>query len=142
VTPSLIDNECVQLQDNTQINKKQKCQENAVLLTYNEPTSLQPILPSDPVPALIDSLSESLTIPPPTQMIPHSQTIEPTPGETASDCPNQENLITETNEFTHHSQESINNDHNSFEIEHPSNWHLMSGRAKNHWRQKHKSKGK
>ena len=87
-------------------------------------------------------------------MIPQSQTIEPNPDETASDSPNQESTVTKTHDIAHHpippidqtfesqSQDSINNDHTPIEAERPSNWHLMSGRAKNNWSKKHKSKGK
>jgi hypothetical protein len=36
--------------------------------------------------------------------------------------------------FESQSQDSINNDHTPIDAERPSNWHLMSGRAKNNWR--------
>ena len=110
-----------------------------MLLTNTEPSLLRPILPSDPVPAPFDSSLESLTIPTPNQMMAQSQTIEPTPDETVSDSPNHESTATETHDIAQHPQVSINNYHTSFEIERPSNWHLMSGITKNNWRKKQKN---
>jgi hypothetical protein len=49
-------------QDNTQVNKKQKCQENAALLTNTEPSLLRSTLPSDLAPTPTDSPLESLMI--------------------------------------------------------------------------------
>jgi hypothetical protein len=127
-TPTLIfDPKHQQQQDNTQINKKQKCQENAVLLTDTEPHLSRTILPSDPVPAPSDSPLESLTIPTPNQMIPQSQTIEPTLDETASDSPNQESKATETHDIAHHSAQS------QTPPQKPSNWNEMSKKQKKNW---------
>jgi hypothetical protein len=88
-----------QQQENTQVNKKQKCQENAVLLTNIEPHLLQPNLPSDPAATPPNSLFQSLMIPTPNQMIPQSQTVEPTSDETVPDSPNQESTATETHDI-------------------------------------------
>ena len=56
-----------------------------------------------------DSLLESLTIPTPNQMISQSQTLEPTPDETAPESPNQESTATETHDIAHHTASYIPN---------------------------------
>jgi hypothetical protein len=158
-TPTLtFDPKHQQQQENIQANKKQKCQENAVLLTNIEPHLLQPTLPSDPAATPSNSLLQSLTIPTPNQMIPQSQTIEPNPDETASDSPNQESTATETHDIAQHSSEpppqELATSTPTLMTEpllpqlatpmtpndKPANWSQMSAKAKSNWRYKHKKR--
>jgi hypothetical protein len=133
-TPNLtIESKCQQQEDNTHVNKKQKCQENAELLTNTEPPLLRAILPSDPAPAPTDSLLESLMIPTPNQMIPQSQTIEPTPGETAPDIPNQESMVTVAHGFAHHSPTTETPAQSQPPPQKPSSWNGMSKSQRRNW---------
>ena len=140
-TPTLtFDPKHQQQQDNTQINKKQKCQENAVLLTNTEPHLLRATLPSDPVPTPSVSILESLTIPTPNQTITQSQTIEPTPDETVSDSPNQESTATETYDIAHHSTKPTQSQPTpptpSQQQLPPEVWARMSNSQRKNWRKR------
>ena len=118
--------------------------------TNTEPHLLRATLPSDPVPTPSDSLLESLTTPTPNQMIPQSQTIEPTPDETASESPNQESAATETHDIAYHPiptiesslQEpahqmvSVDNELTQIESSRPPNWDTFTRNQKAHWRKR------
>ena len=105
-----------------------------MLLTNNEPPLLRPILPSDLTPAPTESLLESLTIPTPNQMITQSQTIEPTPDETASDSPNRESTATETHDIAHHPIEIPAQSQPPQQQLPPEVWNKMNKSQRKHWR--------
>ena len=90
-------------QDGTRNNKKNKHQENVILLTITETPLPQLITLSDPVPTSTDPLLETLAIPSPPQLAPQSQVTESTINETTVNYPYQEQTTTRTRGFKHHS---------------------------------------
>jgi hypothetical protein len=88
-----------QQNDYTQDNKKQKYQEDAILLSTIEPLLPQPNTTIDSIPTPSDSLIQHPITPNLPQPFPQPETKEPTSNETAPDDPNQECMATETHEF-------------------------------------------
>jgi len=149
-------------QDDTRNNKKQKLQENAILLTITETPLPQLITLSDPVPTPTDPLLETLAIPTPPQIILQPHIIESTTNETTVNYPNQEQTTTRTHVFEHHSPPTITYNHQpppppqevsitqsqllDFStasqlalMQFPENWSQMSRRARKYWFQNHKT---
>jgi len=92
-----------QQNDHTQDNKKQKCQEDTILLTTTEPVLSQPITIIDSIPTSSDSLMQPPLTPALPQLFPQPEINEPISNETALDNPNQERIATETHGFKTHS---------------------------------------
>jgi hypothetical protein len=84
-----------QQNDYTQDNKKQKCQEDVILLSTIEPPLPQPNTTIDSIPTPLDSLIQHPITPTLPQPFPQPETKEPTSNETAPDDPNQEYMATE-----------------------------------------------
>jgi hypothetical protein len=121
-----------QQQDDTRYNKKQKHQENAILLTIPETPLSQLITLSDPVPTPTDPLLETLVIPTPPQIIPQPLITEFTTNETTINFPNQEQSTTKTRGFKHHSLPTI-----ELPPIKPDNWDSMTKQQRRFW-YKHK----
>jgi hypothetical protein len=92
-----------QQNDYTQDNKKQKCQEDVILLSTIEPPLPQPNTTIDSIPTPSDSLIQHPITPNLPQPFPQPETKEPTSNETALNDPNQEYMATETHESKPHS---------------------------------------
>jgi hypothetical protein len=83
--------------------KKQKYQEDAILLSAIEPPLPQPNTTIDSMPTPLDSLIQHPITPILPQPFPQPETKEPTSNETALNDPNQEYMATETHESKPHS---------------------------------------
>ena len=135
-----------QQQDYTRDNKKQKHQENAILLTITETPLPQLIVLSDPIPTPTDPLLETLAILTP-QIEPQPHITESITNETTVNYPNQEQTTTWTHGFKHHSLPMIDPSLESLlsevaksissqkhnEIQKPANWNEMSASARKNW---------
>ena len=144
--------------------RNKKHQENVIPLTITETPLPQLITSSDPVPAPTNPQLESLAIPTPPQIVPQPHITESTTNETTVNYPNQEQTITGTHGFKHHSlltteppsessptpfnvHMAIADPHREHDDQDqpppnvkPINWNQMSASAKRRWRQIQKHK--
>jgi hypothetical protein len=148
-----------QQNDYTQDNKKQKCQEDAILLSTIEPLLPQPNTTIDSIPTPSDPLIQHPITPTLPQPFLQPETKEPTSNETALNDPNQECMATETHELKPHSMPATEppSEPHPHEITTsipplmtppapphfppqllPDNWPKMSRNARKKWLQYHK----